>query len=164
MKREGLAANSFDVALGRFNASHHQENAYETLVDLATALEAILAGGETATDALTLRLRNRTAALLATDQDTARAIFGDVGLLYGLRSQLVHGGQIKQSDLLRDLGKISTMPEAVSESRPGIANRVRGRPDARPRPAFDPCSAVPCRRAGCTVAVHREYWRRLAAL
>lgn len=38
VKREGMAATSFDVALGKFNASHHQENPYETLVDLATAL------------------------------------------------------------------------------------------------------------------------------
>ncbi len=121
VRREGMAATSFDVALSKFNASHHQENPYETLVDLATALEAILAGGETETDGLTLRLRNRTAALLATDRDAGRAIFLDVGLLYGLRSKLVHGGQIKQSDLRRDLGKISTMPEGEADSRFGIA-------------------------------------------
>ena len=66
VKREGMAATSFDVALAKFNALHHQENPYETLVDLATALEAILAGGEKETEGLTLRLRNRAAALLAT--------------------------------------------------------------------------------------------------
>lgn len=121
VKREGMAATSFDVALGKFNTSHHQENLYETLVDLATALEGILAGGESETEGLTLRLRNRAAALLATDGDPARAIFGDVGLLYGLRSKLVHGGQIKQSDLRRDLGKISTMPEGEVDSRFGVA-------------------------------------------
>jgi hypothetical protein len=121
IKREGMAATSFDVALGKFNSSHHHENPYEALVDLATALEAILAGGETETEGLTLRLRNRAAAVLATDGDPARAVFGDVGLLYGLRSKLVHGGQIKQSDLRRDLGKISTMPEGEAENRFGVA-------------------------------------------
>ena len=45
VKREGMAATSFDVALGKFNGSHHQVNPYEALVDVATALEAILAGG-----------------------------------------------------------------------------------------------------------------------
>ena len=121
VKREGMAATSFDVALAKFNSSHHQESPYETLVDLATALEAILAGGETETEGLTLRLRNRAAALLATDGDSATAIFGDVGLLYGLRSKLVHGGRIKQTDLRRDLRKISTMPEGEVDHRFGIA-------------------------------------------
>jgi hypothetical protein len=121
VKREGMVATSFDVALGKFNGSHHQANPYETLVDLATALEAILAGGETETEGLTLRLRNRAAALLATDGDSAQAIFGDVGRLYGLRSKLVHGGQIKERDLRRDLGKISTMPEGEADDRFGVA-------------------------------------------
>src|SRR5262249_30080847 len=121
VRRDGMAATSFDVALGKFNGSHHQESPYETLVDLATALEAILAGGETETEGLTLRLRNRAAALLATDGDPARAIFGDVGLLYGLRSKLVHGGQIKENDLRRDLGKISTMPDGEADNRFGVA-------------------------------------------
>lgn len=121
VKREGMVATSFDVALGKFNGSHHQGNPYETLVDLATALEAILGGGETETEGLTLRLRNRAASLLSTDADPATAIFGDVGLLYGLRSKLVHGGQIKQRDLRRDLGKISTMPENEANNRFGVA-------------------------------------------
>ena len=121
VKREGMAATSFDVALGKFNGSHHQVSPYEALVDLATALEAILAGGEKENEGLTLRLRNRAAALLATDGDPPRAIFGDVGLLYGLRSKLVHRGQIKERDLRRDLGKISTMPAGEAENRFGVA-------------------------------------------
>ena len=111
VKRDGMAATSFDVALGKFNSALSQGSPFEQIVDLATALEAILAGGETETEGLTLRLRNRTAALLSTDNDPAIAVFADVGLLYGLRSKLVHGGQIKERDLRRDVGKISTMPE-----------------------------------------------------
>ena len=131
MKREGMTATSYDVALSKFNSSHHQANPYEDLVDLATALEAILASGETETEGLTLRLRSRAAALLAADGDPASAVFSDVGLLYGLRSTLVHGGQIKQKDLRRDLGKISTMPKGAPEHRFGVAtgyavDRVRG--------------------------------------
>jgi len=88
---------------------------------LATALEAILAGGEKENEGLTLRLRNRAAALLAADDDSAKAVFEDVGLLYGLRSKLVHGGQIKQNDLKRDLRKLSTMPADAVDQRFGIA-------------------------------------------
>ncbi len=121
VKREGMAATSFDVALSKFNRSHAHENPYEDLVDLATALEGILAGGETETEGLTLRLRSRAAAILAADSDPAKAIFSDVGLLYGLRSKLVHGGQIKATELKRDLKKISTMPEDAVEDRFGVA-------------------------------------------
>jgi Apea-like HEPN len=121
VKREGMVATSFDVALAKFNASHHQGNPYEDLVDLATALEAILAGGERETEGLTLRLRARAAALLAADGDPAKAVFADVGLLYGLRSKVVHGGQIKENDLRRDLGKISAMPEGEADNRFGVA-------------------------------------------
>jgi hypothetical protein len=121
VKRDEMAATSFDVALGKFNSSHHQENPYETLVDLATALEALLAGGEPETEAITLRLRNRAAALLASDTDPASAIFKDIGLLYGLRSKLVHGGQIKQSDLRGEIGKVSTMPKGEADKRFGVA-------------------------------------------
>jgi hypothetical protein len=107
VKRDGMAATSFDVALVRFNSSHHQENHYETLVDLATALEAILAGGENDTEGLTLRLRNRTAALLATDHDPATAIFGDVGVLYGLRSKLVHAARSSKATCAATLDDVS---------------------------------------------------------
>jgi hypothetical protein len=121
VERAGMAATSFDAALGKFNASHYQENPYEALVDLATALEAMLAGGEKETEGLTLRLRNRSAALLAADGDPAIAVFADVGLLYGLRSKLIHGGQIKESELRRDVRKISTMPDGEADEQFGVA-------------------------------------------
>jgi len=121
VKRDGMAATSFDVALRKFNASHHQGNPYEALVDLATALEAILAGGGRETEGVTLRLGTRAAALLAADGDPARAVFADVGLLYGLRSKLVHGGEIKERELRRKLGKISTMPEGAAKDTFGVA-------------------------------------------
>ena len=45
VKREGMAATSFDVAVSKFNLSHSSGSPYEHLVDLATALEAVLLGG-----------------------------------------------------------------------------------------------------------------------
>jgi len=110
VKREGMVATSIDVALSKFNRSYIRDSPYEHLVDLATALEAALIGAERETEGLTLRLRSRVAALLATDDDPALALFGDVGVLYGLRSKLVHGGQIKEKDLRKDIGRISTVP------------------------------------------------------
>jgi hypothetical protein len=121
IKREGLVATSFDVALGRFTRSHSSDSQYEHLVDLATALEAALIGSDTQTEGLTLRLRTRAAALLATAGDPAAALFDDVGRLYGLRSKLVHGGQIKDSDLDKVIRGVSTITADATRSGPWVA-------------------------------------------
>lgn len=119
--RTGMIATSFDVALSKFYRSHSADNPYEHLVDLATALEAILAGGEGDNEALTFRLRSRVAALLAADGDPVGALFDDVKELYGLRSKLVHGGQIRELDLRRIIGRVSTVPAESIETRFGVA-------------------------------------------
>jgi hypothetical protein len=121
VKRQGMAATSFDVALSRFNGSHSSDSPYDHLVDLATALEAVLIGAEKDTEGLTLRLHTRVATLLATDDDPARALFDDVGQLYRLRSKIVHGGQIKQTELRRIIARISTVPADAAERRFGVA-------------------------------------------
>jgi hypothetical protein len=46
VKREGMVATSFDVALSKFNLSHSGSSPFEHLVDLATALEAVLIGAD----------------------------------------------------------------------------------------------------------------------
>jgi hypothetical protein len=119
--REGMSATSFDVALGKYNESHFTDSPYEHLVDLATALEAALIGADKETEAVTMRLRTRVAALLATPDDPARALFADVGSLYGLRSKLVHGGQITQKELSKIIASISTVPSDAVERRFGVA-------------------------------------------
>ncbi|MDQ3381567.1 MAG: HEPN domain-containing protein [Actinomycetota bacterium] len=121
IERSGMTATLFDVAINKFLGAQGPGNDYGQLVDLATALEAILAGGEKDNEGLTLRLRGRAAALLATETDPATAVFDDVGQLYGLRSKLVHGGQIKQRDLRKIIGRISTVPSESIEHRFGIA-------------------------------------------
>ena len=71
VKREGMVATTFDVALGKFNWSHVPENAFEHLVDLATPLGAILSGAESDNEGLTLRLKTRAAAPLSSSRDPA---------------------------------------------------------------------------------------------
>ena len=53
--RSGMIATSFEIALSKFHRSHSSDSPYEHLVDLATALKAILAGGEGDNEALTFR-------------------------------------------------------------------------------------------------------------
>jgi hypothetical protein len=108
--REGMVLTSFDVALRKFNGSHYTNDLFGQLVDLATALEATLTSAERDSAGLTLRLRSRAAALLATANDPAPVIFKDVGLLYDLRSKLVHGGEIREKDLNKTISTISSVP------------------------------------------------------
>jgi hypothetical protein len=121
VKRVGMSATSFDVALANYNRSHTTGSQYEHLVDLATALEAAMIGTQRETEGLALRLRNRVAALLATGDDPAKALFRDVGLLYDLRSKLVHGGQIKERDLRKAIRRVSTVPNDAVEPRFNVA-------------------------------------------
>lgn len=121
IKRDGIVATSFDVALAKYNRSHTVGSPYEHLVDLATALEGVLIGAENEGEGLTLRLCTRAAALLARDDDPATAVFSDVKELYGLRSKLVHGGQIAEKDLRRIFIRVSTVPTSDAERRFGIA-------------------------------------------
>lgn len=116
--RSKMVATSYDVALQKFYNAPYRASAFEQLVDLATALEAILLGGDKSADEVTLRLRSRAARLLCTDRDPATAIFDDVGLLYGLRSSIVHGGNLKEKDLRRYVERLST---SVSADGFGVA-------------------------------------------
>jgi hypothetical protein len=118
VNRSKMVATSYDVALQKFHNAPYRSSAFEQLVDLATALEAILLGGDKSNDEVTLRLRTRAARLLCTDRDPATSIFDDVGLLYGLRSSIVHGGDLKEKDLRRYVERLST---AVSSDGFGIA-------------------------------------------
>ena len=111
IKREGMVATSFDIALLNYNRSHEEGDDFERVIDLATALEAILTGSESDTEAVGHRLRTRASALLWTDDDPGLAIYRDVSALYGLRSRLVHGERIKESDLRKWIYSVSTVAD-----------------------------------------------------
>jgi hypothetical protein len=118
--REGMATTSFDTALRKFHRSFAAGDPYDRVVDLATALEAALVSSKKDAEGLSLRLRSRAAALLATEADPAQAIFNDITQLYDLRSRLVHGGELTQRDLVKMVQKISTVPDDRAESMFGI--------------------------------------------
>jgi len=111
-QRLDMVVTSFGMALHKFQLSYHSYAWHEQVVDLATAFEAALSGKDK-TDVV-LRLKTRAAALLATENDPAQVIFKDVGLLYDLRSALVHGGEVREKDLLKKVRAISTVPEAAT--------------------------------------------------
>lgn len=111
VKRDKMVATSFDIALLNYTRSHEEGDHYERVVDLATALEAILTGSDDDSEGIGLRLRTRAAALLWTESDPGVAIFNDVKTLYNLRSKLVHGARIAEKDLLKWLHAVSTVPD-----------------------------------------------------
>lgn len=72
VKRDKMVATSFDIALLNYTRSHQQGDCDDRIIDLATALEAILTGSDDETEGVGLRLRSRAAALLWTDNDSGR--------------------------------------------------------------------------------------------
>ena len=84
------AAASVSVALGRFSRTFPTDDWREIVLDLATALEAAL--GPANREQIGLAIRTRAAHLLGRgDSGKADRIFGEIGDLYTLRSDLIHG-------------------------------------------------------------------------
>jgi hypothetical protein len=102
------------MALWKFSESYLGTPWFDQLVDVCTALEAALSGQDK--DDVLLRLRSRTATLLATEQDSAEAIFADVGELYGLRSTLVHGGSVPVKSAEKTFRRLSTFRSGLPAS------------------------------------------------
>lgn len=79
VERTGMIVTSFDLGLLKFTTSYSQRPSYDQLVDLSTALEAMLSGQDKM-DVL-LRIRQRASTLLAAPNDAAASIFRDIGTL-----------------------------------------------------------------------------------
>jgi hypothetical protein len=77
------------VAAWRYSRSFRPSPWQDTVLDLATALEACL--GPSQKEEVGLTLRTRASHVLAHDSDEAEAIYTDVEDLYGLRSDVIHG-------------------------------------------------------------------------
>ena len=88
------------------------------MVDLGVSLESALLDGSEKEE-VSLRLRSRAAALLATSTDPAPLIYKDVKVLYDLRSNIVHGSSLSSDEIQKEIGKVST-----SDRDPG--RRVKG--------------------------------------
>jgi hypothetical protein len=86
------------VAVWRYARSFRASAWQDTVLDLATALEACL--GPSQKEEIGLTLRTRAAHLLAhDDSDLAEAIYTDVEDLYTLRSDIIHGNTSLRRDL-----------------------------------------------------------------
>ena len=105
--RQDNTISSFEIALTRFDRSHQHSAWHQQIIDLTTALEASLIGDGDENAGLSLRLRQRTAALLACESDHATDIFKDVGILYELRSKMVHGGTLTEKNAVKRLYRMS---------------------------------------------------------
>ncbi len=96
MNRLRLAINYFE--------SSYRKPWDEALVDLAISLEALLLeGGSKAKK----NLQNRVSTLIATDPKTSAKIKGDIGIMYNLRSQVVHGSAMSRSEFHKQIAELS---------------------------------------------------------
>jgi hypothetical protein len=85
------ALPSVVIAIRRHSRSYHLASWQDTVLELATALEACL-GPRTKDQEIGLTLRTRAAHLLAhDDSEQADEIYGDIADLYTMRSDLIHG-------------------------------------------------------------------------
>jgi hypothetical protein len=116
--RTAMVVTSFDMALLKFTNSYLGEPWFEQIVDLTTALEAVLSGEDK--EDIRLRLSNRAAALLSEPGDSATDIFKDIGHLYSLRSALVHGKQPEAE------GRTKVHREALNRARCLFSGRKGG--------------------------------------
>ena len=113
VSQENKLISSLGLALTMFNRSYQFVPWFDRLVDLSTALEASLIGDGDENAGLSLRLRQRAATLLACETDSPTAIFKDIAVLYGLRSTLVHGGNLTSKSLKKKVYAISTIPKGT---------------------------------------------------
>jgi Apea-like HEPN len=111
---------TLSIAVQRFNRSFGEEHWQERLVDLAVALEAAL-GQEDGSTEIQLRLQTRAAALLADGADDAGRIFDDLGVMYDLRSRVVHGSSQSSEKLRRRIEKV---PATAPGRMPGIKTEL----------------------------------------
>ena len=125
--QEGMTASSIHVALRRFNSAFTSDFG-QAVVDLATALEAVLIDERDGTEGITARLRNRASTLLATHADPAANIFADVSAFYDLRSRLIHGANLKESkfrNLVRDISTLNADTGAFGIAMDQAIDRMR---------------------------------------
>lgn len=115
-KSERGVVPGLSIAVQRFNRSFGEANWRERLVDLVVALEAAL-GQEDANAEVLLRLRNRAAALLADVTDDAGRVFDDIGVIYDLRSRVLHGSSQSGEKLL---ARIEKVPSTAAGPMPGV--------------------------------------------
>ncbi|MFC9434774.1 hypothetical protein [Nocardia sp. NPDC057030] len=111
---EGIWLSSFREALDRFAEFDDTTPYTEQLVSLATSLEGVMLGTNEG-EGLTLRLYTRVTALLANDDDPAGELFEDLKQLYNLRSNIVHGGEVLESTLNKNLKTIKCVPAIEQE-------------------------------------------------
>lgn len=111
---------TLSIAVQRFNRSFGSAHWQERLIEVTIALEAAL-GQEDETAEVLLRLRTRAAALLADRADDAGQIFDDMGVIYELRSRVIHGSS---QGARRLLARITRVPATASAPMPGIKAEV----------------------------------------
>ncbi len=110
--------SSLAIAIARFNKSFEGAPWHTQLIDLSVALEASL--GSSDTNEISLRLRSRASALLATSVDSEKQIYSDVKVMYGLRSNLVHGNELTSKKIEREIAKIPSSRSTLTPGLPGI--------------------------------------------
>lgn len=104
--QKGLARDKLNIALSRFDGTFGREKYWgDTFLDLGIALESLFAPRDSRE--LSYRVSSRAAWLLGTDDDSSASIYRQVRTIYSLRSAIAHGSRQDDSDLKKELKKIT---------------------------------------------------------
>jgi hypothetical protein len=109
----GSRSSPVGVAMYRFARSFDSPIWYDALMDAAIGCEPALSCKDDDPEGVSLRLRLRSAELLTTADDPPQSIFGDVRVLYGLRSRIAHGDDVAPEKLLREADKLSRLDRGL---------------------------------------------------
>ena len=124
--RDEPRSHVMSVATGRFHGALDRQFWDEQLLELAIGLEAALLGGDKEGE-ITYRLRTRGAALLTTDEESPERVFDEIGALYEMRSNLVHGTPTSDRHTRRLLTAMqsSQASELMGERYAAVVDRAR---------------------------------------
>lgn len=92
----GSNRDRFDLALRRLNQAARRRDVGDIILDLAIAIEGLLAGEESGE--ISYRFALRAALILGTDSSERREIRKCMKEFYSYRSKMVHSGSIKEKD------------------------------------------------------------------
>lgn len=82
------------LALRHFNSAYERKNPDDKFLDLMIAYEALFSEPDSKSDSVTYKLALRFSKLLGKNIDEAKLLRTRMKTLYGMRSAIVHGGEV----------------------------------------------------------------------
>ncbi|MCD4502888.1 hypothetical protein LQR30_02115 [Chromobacterium piscinae] len=114
LELKGRTRQVVRVALQRISQAFRRHNAGDAAVELSTAFEALL--GDSSTTEMTHKIKVRAVRLIGGSVEVRRSNAAIINKAYGIRSKLVHTGQVNEADIETVNGKRMTGREIIDQA------------------------------------------------